>query len=212
MIAPRRLPSLASACVLLLLAALLVAGTLGHDPWKPDEAYTFGIVFHILQSGDWVVPTLGGEPFMEKPPLYYLAAAAAARAFSPLLPLHDGARLASTFFMVGTLGFVALAARRLFGPPHGSRAALLLLGCVGAMIYAHTMITDVALLFGFAAAACGLAFALDRPFAGGALLGTGVGVGFMSKGLVEPSMVGIAIMALPLAFREWRSRRYLAAL
>jgi hypothetical protein len=77
-------------CLALLVAAFLVAGTIGHDPWKPDEAYTFGVVFHILQGGDWVVPTLGGEPFMEKPPLYYLAAAASATLFSPVLALHDG--------------------------------------------------------------------------------------------------------------------------
>ena len=27
------------------------------------------------RSGDWIVPTLAGEPFMEKPPLYYWVAA-----------------------------------------------------------------------------------------------------------------------------------------
>jgi len=199
-------------CLALLVAAFLVAGTVGHDPWKPDEAYTFGVVFHILQGGDWVVPTLGGEPFMEKPPLYFLAAAASAALFSPLLPLHDGARLASTFFMVGTVAAVAFSARRLFGPPHGVRAALLLLGCIGLMMYAHTLITDVALLFGFAVAVCGLALALDRPFAGGALLGTGAGLGFLSKGLVEPAMLGLALAMLPIAFREWRDRRLALAL
>jgi 4-amino-4-deoxy-L-arabinose transferase-like glycosyltransferase len=190
----------------------MVAGTVGHEPWKPDEAYTFGLVFHILQSGDWVVPTLGGEPFMEKPPLYYVAAAASANVFAPLLPLHDGARLASTFFVAATTALVALSARRLFGPPHGTRAALLLLGCIGLMMYAHTMITDAALLFGFAVATSGLALALDRPFSGGALLGTGVGVGFLSKGLVEPAMVGIAVAVLAGAFREWRDRRFAIAL
>ena len=51
------------------------AGLLGRDPWKPDEAYSFGLVYHILQSGDWVIPTLAQEPFMEKPPLFYLTAA-----------------------------------------------------------------------------------------------------------------------------------------
>ena len=43
-------------CLVALLAAFLLAGTIGHDPWKPDEAYSFGLVFHILQSGEWVVP------------------------------------------------------------------------------------------------------------------------------------------------------------
>jgi hypothetical protein len=46
----------------------------------------------MLQSGDWLVPTLAGEPFMDKPPLFYWTAALFAKLFSPLLPLHDGAR------------------------------------------------------------------------------------------------------------------------
>jgi 4-amino-4-deoxy-L-arabinose transferase-like glycosyltransferase len=52
-----------------------VLGLVGHDPWKPDEAYTFGLVYHILEAGDWLVPTLAGEPFVEKPPLFFWTAA-----------------------------------------------------------------------------------------------------------------------------------------
>ena len=33
----------------------------GHDPWKPDEAYSFGLVLDQLERGDWVVPMLAGE-------------------------------------------------------------------------------------------------------------------------------------------------------
>jgi len=56
---------------LLLVVAYLLPGLIGHDPWKQDETYVFSIVHHLLQGGDWVVPQLAGEPFMEKPPLYY---------------------------------------------------------------------------------------------------------------------------------------------
>src|SRR5258706_1600001 len=199
-------------CLVALLGASLLAGTIGHDPWKPDEAYSFGLVYHILQSGEWVVPTLGGEPFMEKPPLYSLAAAASARLFSPLLPLHDGARLATTFFILATLAFTALAANRLFGRGHGVRAALLLLGTIGFAMFAHTLIPDILLTTGFAVAFYGLCWALERPLRAGALLCTGVGIGFMAKGLVEPSMVGIAAILLPAGFREGRTRRSSATL
>ena len=58
-----------------LFAAWIAAGLFGHDPWKPDEAYTFGLVYHILQSNDWLVPTLAGQPFVEKPPLFFWTAA-----------------------------------------------------------------------------------------------------------------------------------------
>jgi hypothetical protein len=79
-------------------------------------------------------------------------------------------------------------------------------------MHAHTMITDTALMAGFAVAAYGLVWALDRPLRAGAFLGTGVGIGFMSKGLVEPAMVGIALALLPIFFRDWRSRAYWSSL
>ena len=68
---------IALAWIWVLAAAWILPGLIGHDPWKPDEAYTFGIVYSLLQGGDWVVPMLAHEPFVEKPPLFYLSAAAA---------------------------------------------------------------------------------------------------------------------------------------
>jgi len=55
--------------VALLCAAWILPGLIGRDPWKPDEAHTFGVVYELLRGGSWVVPTLAGEPFVEKPPL-----------------------------------------------------------------------------------------------------------------------------------------------
>jgi 4-amino-4-deoxy-L-arabinose transferase-like glycosyltransferase len=208
---PKNLPEAitpARVMAAVILLALLLPGLVGHDPWKPDEAYTFGLVHHILDTGQWIVPTLAGEPFMEKPPLYYLAAAATARLFAPLLPLHDGARLASLLFDGIALLFAGLAARRLHGPGHGVRAVLLMAGSLGLAMHAHTMITDTALLAGFAVAVYGLCWAPERPLRAGAFLGTGIGVGFMSKGLVEPAMLGIALVLLPMLFGRWRCRAY----
>lgn len=197
--------------VVLLAVAWLLPGLVGHDPWKPDEAYSFGLIYHIYQTGDWVVPSLAGEPFMEKPPLYYIAAAQVAKLFSPLLPLHDAARLTSGFFIALTLALNGLAARELLGKGKGRIAVLVLLGCVGLLVRGHEMITDTALLAGFALAFYGLALSLRRPLLAGLLLGTGVGVGFLSKGLIAPGVVGVTALLLPL-FRPWRCRNYLLAL
>lgn len=195
----------------LLCIAWILPGLIGHDPWKPDEAYSFGLVYHILQNGDWVVPTLAGEPFMEKPPLYYLTAALFAKLFSFALPWHDGARLASGFYMGLAFLFVGLTGRELYGRNHGWVAALALLGCLGLVVRSHQLITDVALLSGFAMSLYGLALAPRRGAPGGFWIGTGIGVGFMSKGLIAPGVTGIVALTLFL-FKAWRSRRYLAAL
>ncbi|MBZ0106800.1 MAG: glycosyltransferase family 39 protein [Sulfuricella denitrificans] len=197
---------LAATCLLCL--AWLLPGLIGHDPWKPDEGYSFGLVYHILQSGDWVVPTLAGEPFMEKPPLYYLTAAATAWIFSPLLPLHDGARLASGFYMALTFLLIALSGRELYGRNAGWITALLLASCFGLLVRSHQLITDVSLLTGFATGLYGLALSLRRPVLAGLILGSGVGIGFMSKGVIAPGMLGMIALVLPLLFRGWRTRNY----
>jgi len=197
--------------VILIGIAWIIPGLIGHDPWKPDEGYTFGIVYDILQTGDWVIPTLAGEPFMEKPPLYFLTAALFGKIFWPLLPLHDAARLATATYMSLTLLFIALSGRELYGPGHGRVAALMLLSCVGLVAHAHQLITDMALLTGFAVSLYGLALANRHPRLGGFWLGTGIGIGFMSKGLLEPGIMSMAVLAM-FAFPHWRTHKFVVTL
>jgi 4-amino-4-deoxy-L-arabinose transferase-like glycosyltransferase len=200
-----------SLLVLLLCLAWLLPGLVGHDPWKPEEANTFGRVYHVLQTGDWVVPALGGEPSVEGPPLYHVVAAFFARLFSSLLPLHDGARLASGLFTGLAVLLSALTAREFFGAGRGRVAALLLVGSVGLLVRGHEMLVDTALLAGFVLALYGLAVAPRRGAWGGVLLGTGVGVAFLSKGLLAPLEILAIALLLPLHPR-WRSRGYALAL
>ena len=149
--------------VILICLAWTLVGLVGHDPWKPDEAHTFGVVYHLMQSGDWVVPMLAGEPFMEKPPLIYLTAALFGTLFSPVLPLHDAARLATGAYMGLTFLFVALAAKELYGGKKSWMATLMLLGCGGLLLRGHQLISDVALLAGLAMGLYALALSARRP-------------------------------------------------
>ncbi len=197
---------------LIVATAYLLSGLVGHDPWKADEAYVFGAVHDFFETGDWVVPAVAGEPFMEKPPLFYWVAAGFAWLFSPWLPLHDGARLATGFFMAVTCGAVGWTARLWWGRGYGRVAVLALLGCLGVVEHAHKMLPDIPLLTGFAISAAG--FALIRAGApiGGLLLGTGVGVGFLAKGLLAPGVIGVTALLLPVCFRDWRERAYFRAM
>ncbi|MBC7779449.1 MAG: glycosyltransferase family 39 protein [Proteobacteria bacterium] len=192
----------------LLCGTWVFTGLVAHDPWKPDEAYTFGLVLHILQTGDWIVPTLAGEPFMEKPPIFFITAAAFAGVFGSLLELHDAARLAAGFYLCVVLFFVGLSARELYGREHAWVAPLALIGCVGLLIRAHQMITDTALLAGFAIGLYGLCLGLRRPAWAGIALGTGAGLGFMAKGLLAPAVLGLCALLLPVLFRTWRHRAH----
>jgi 4-amino-4-deoxy-L-arabinose transferase-like glycosyltransferase len=200
------------ALISVLCLAWILPGLIGHDPWKPDEAYSFGLIYHIIRHGDWLVPTLAGQPFLEKPPLYYLIAAAFAKIFSPPLALHDAARLASGLCMAIVFLFTGLTGRELFGKGYGAAAVLLLVGTFGLLIRSHQMVTELALLAGFAITYYGLALAPRRWAAGGFWLGIGAGISFMSGDLLAPCIIGIIIVLLPVAFRTWRTRRYAAAL
>lgn len=196
----------------LLLAVLFLAwqlpGIIGREPWKSDEAYTMGLVHHIIDSGDVVVPELGGEPFMQKPPVFFVASAVFARILSPLLDHHDGARAACLLFNVLTLIFVGLAARELNGPGKGWPAAVLFLACIGPIHMAHFILTDLALLAGVAIGLYGMAIGLRREWAGGLICGTGAGLTFMAKGLVGPGMLGLTVLLLPLLDKTWRTKAW----
>ncbi|MDD5058714.1 MAG: glycosyltransferase family 39 protein [Sideroxydans sp.] len=195
----------------LLCAVWIFTGLIGHDPWKPDEAYSFGLVYHIIQSGDWLVPTLAGEPYVDKPPLYYWTAAIFAKTLAPLLPLHDGARLASGFYTVLTLLFAGMTGRELFGNNRGWPVAIILIGCLGMLVRAHEILTDNALLTGCAIMLYGFALSLRRTTLAGVFIGLGLGLGFLSKGFIAPFLFLFISIAL-LLFRNWRTREYFTAL
>ena len=189
----------------------MLPGLIGREPWKADEPYTVGMVLHIAETGDWITPTLGGEPFMEKPPFFYFVSSLFARAFSPLMEFHTAARLGTMFFMGLTFWCVALASRKLNGSGKDWVAAALLAGCLGLSHTAHYLITDISLLTGFAVAIYGMTLCRERPIWGGVLCGTGIGMAFMSKGLLGPGLLGVSMVAL-LVLKPWRTPQYLLTL
>ena len=186
----------------------LGTGLVGHDPWKPDEISGFGIIYSMLQSGDWLAPAIAGEPFMDKPPLFYWTAALSAKLFSPLLQPHDGARLASGLYTALTLLFTGLAGRKLYGENRGWAAVIILIGCLGMLVSAHQMTTDLALLSGCAMMLYGFSLSLERVIRAGLWIGTGMGIGFMSKGFISPVLFVLISASLPLLFQNWRKRHF----
>ena len=196
---------------LLVCLAWLLPGLVGHDPWKTDEALAMGVVAGMLKTGDWAVPLIAGEPYLDRAPLFFWVAAAFAKALGGWLPLHDAARLAAGFFMAVTMGGVHLAAWALHGPRAGRIAVLLLIGCLGLLIRAHEMSTDLAGLAGVSMGVAGLALAARRPWIGGPLFGAGLGAAFLGDGLIPALLVALLALCLPLSGNAWRTRNYAVA-
>src|SRR5438477_846491 len=67
---------LAGFCAFLFVYGLAQFGLVGAD--EPRYAQ---VAREMLERHDWITPTLGGRPWLEKPPLYYWQAMAAYRLF-----------------------------------------------------------------------------------------------------------------------------------
>src|SRR5262245_4716462 len=60
-----------SLLILVVLPALLLYPTLDYYLLEPDEGRYAQIPREMLDRGDWVVPHLQGQPYLDKPPLLY---------------------------------------------------------------------------------------------------------------------------------------------
>ena len=201
---------LKTALFLIVCFAWLLPGLVGHDPWK-EEALAFGVVNEMVRTGDWLVFRIAGEPYLGLQPLFLWTAAASAKAFGGLLLVHDGARLASGLFVALTLGFLSLACLELMGERAMRVGVLLLIGCLGLLVRAHEMNTDLAGLAGLALGLYGVALALRRPVAGGAVTGLGAGLAFLGDGMLPLGMLAATLAVLPVAAPAWRTRGYAVA-
>jgi 4-amino-4-deoxy-L-arabinose transferase-like glycosyltransferase len=191
---------------LVVALAWLSAGMFDREPWKADEAYSFGIVYSMIEHGSWVVPTLAGEPFLEKPPLVFWLAALTAKAFASVMPLHAGARIANILLALVTFGFTWRASNLGQGRRPGRDAVLLLAGCPAWLIASRYLTADLGLVAAAAIVAYALAGLHRQRSSAGIWLGIGSAAGLLSKGLLFPGVVGLTMVALIATVPAFRNR------
>ncbi|HVO88914.1 MAG TPA: hypothetical protein VMV45_10255 [Casimicrobiaceae bacterium] len=200
------------AGLVLLAAAWVALGLAGHDPWKADDATSFGIAWEMAQHGDFMVPHLGGEVYLARPPLLPVLGALAIKAFSPPLEPYNAARLVAGAMLAFLLLFTALASREFSGRAFRWLPVLLLIGSIGLWERAHVVSSELGVAVGVALALYGFALALRRPIVGGVVLGVAIGIAFLSRGLLGPTwIVATALIVIALG-EQWRSRAYAATL
>lgn len=189
----------------LLCAVYLLAGLLGHDPWKVDDAVHLGVAYEFAYHGDWLSPRIVGDAWLSMPPLFHWVAALFGKAFDFALSFADAARLATVLF--GALLFLGLglAARRLHGRDAGLGAPLLALGTVGLLIPIHEAQPLIALLAAQSFLHYGLARMDTERIKGGLIAGVAMGLGLLSVG----SLAVIPLVLPPLAallYPAWSRR------
>lgn len=99
--------------LLLVTAIVLTAGLGLRDPWPADEPRFALIARDMVESGNWLLPQVGGVLYPDKPPLFFWLVAA-------LYALTDSLRVAfllpGVLAGIGTMLLVTDLARRLWGP------------------------------------------------------------------------------------------------
>lgn len=202
----------ASAALPALLSLVFCFTGLSNHPLRAaDEPRVAGIAWEMAHTGDVLVPHLGGEPFMEHPPLYYAALAATIRAFGA----SDGAaRLPGALAAAATLLLAFDLARRMAGRNAGLMAILVLASALGFFRYSHKVMVDAwlaaAVTLGFwayARAACEPAEDEAPPGHLVVLLYGAAVVAFLVKGPIGVILLGGVVGAHALAARRWRFLR-----
>lgn len=190
--------------LLLVVAVAVFLPQLALPEWRGTEGRRVQIALEMVRHGDWLVPTLGGEATLAKPPLHYWILATLARWFGPDFVAM---RLPSVLALWGlaALGFVLH--RRVFGVGAAWIVALGIL--LAPVLLADAASAEIDPLF--AALTAGSLFALAHGVAGerrGLVLLSGVlgGLAVMTKG---PPFVLFAAGAWLV---WWRHRRLQGAL
>jgi len=173
---------------LLLLAVSCVAllSNLGYSLFEPDETRYSQIALNMHETGDFLVPRLDGEPYLDKPPLLYWLSEISYR----VMGVNElAARLPTALAALLTVLATYVFGRRLLGDRAAAIGAVLLLLSSGFFFASRfvmmdsllTLFTTVGLLSGaialnsirhslfwwvLAGIACGLGILTKGPVAG----------------------------------------------
>ncbi len=187
--------------VVLVWPAVLLYPTLDFHLLEPDEGRYAQIPWEMLSRGEWVVPRLHGEAYLDKPPLMYWLTAASYAVFGVSAA---AARLVPAVCVHLTIMSVYVLGRRSVGERSALWAAGLLSLAPGFVSVARLLLLDglltlcvtLSLLCGFEAVRTG-------RFRAGWWLAAAVasGLGFLTKGPIAE-----VLLFVPLWIYGWLMR------
>ena len=202
------LPPRATALLLALVLALLVL-RLGAVPLLgPDEPRYARVAVEMQRAGAWVRPTLQGEPWLEKPPLYYWLAGGA---FRLLGETEAAARLPSIAALLLLTGATALFGARLYGSAAGLHAGFVAGTALLPFAYGRAASMDM-LLAATVTLAIGLAGLRLVGIAGSTAVvaaAAAAGLATLAKGPLGVLLPGLVVGGFLLTTRELRPLREL---
>ncbi|HVL11384.1 MAG TPA: glycosyltransferase family 39 protein, partial [Gemmata sp.] len=181
--------------IVLLLPAALLYPTLDFHLLEPDEGRYAQIPKEMLENDSWVVPTLQGLPYLDKPPLMYWLVALSYRTFG-VTP--EAARLVPAVCVHLTVLAVYLIGRRSIGARGAFWAALLLSVAPGFVSVARFLLLDGLLtLCVTVSVLCGFESVRTGRFKPGWWVAAAVasGLGFLTKGPIAEVLLFVPLWA-----------------
>ena len=186
---------LAGFCAFLFFYGLGQFGLVGAD--EPRYAQ---VAREMLERHDWITPVLGGQSWLEKPPLYYWQAMVA----YSLYGVSDTAARVPSAFDATLLVIAVYVFLRRFRPGVELDGALITASCAGVIGYARAAGTDMALASTFSIAM--LAWWGWRESGKRAYLAAFyffLALGTLAKGPVAPFLAIVILFAFAALRREW---------
>jgi 4-amino-4-deoxy-L-arabinose transferase-like glycosyltransferase len=187
---------LAGFCAFLFFYGLGAFGLIGAD--EPRYAQ---VAREMLERHDWITPVLGGQVWLEKPPLYYWQAMLAYSIFGVSdVAARIPSALDATLLVIAVYLFF-----RKFRRGVEVDAALITASCAGVIGYAHAASMDMGLAASFAIGM--LAWWGWRENGSRTLLAVFylcLAFGMLAKGPVAPFLAAVVIASFAAATREWR--------
>lgn len=184
---------------------LFLVGLGNHGLWGFHEPYVGGIIREMASSGDWVVPTLNGHPYLEKPPLYYVLGALACRATGSFDVFW--LRLPAALLAILTVAWMSFMGWRLSSARAGGWAGFMVGTSELFFRTGHSAVVDMGLTLAVSFG-LGLGFLVwvephyRRRWA--PLFWVAVGCSFMAKGFIGPVLI-LLPMGLSLLLKRDRA-------
>jgi 4-amino-4-deoxy-L-arabinose transferase-like glycosyltransferase len=187
---------------LAVLGVCLFSGLEALGLTGPDEPRYAAIARTMARTGDWVTPRLAGEPWLEKPALYYWVAASAMRLFGEG---EFAARLPSALAALLAILVTAWGALRAYGIDTARLTVLMLPTTIAMIGFSHAAAPDMLFSGLLAAAAVAAAEMLQKPrprTLDGITFGALLGAATLAKGPAALLLAGIATLLWSLASRR----------
>src|ERR1700730_3569742 len=184
-------------CAFFFFYSLAPFGLIGAD--EPRYAQ---VAREMLERRDWITPTLGGKPWLEKPPLYYWQAMLAYTIFG----VSDWAARVPAAVDATVMVLAAYLFLRRACPGLELDGALITASCAGVIGYARAASMDMTLASAFTVAL--LAWWTWRDTGRRVYLTAFyacLALGMLAKGPVAPFLAAAIIVLYCLAAREVRS-------